>query len=360
MRKQKKIFYYCYDHNRPGGGQKHTYEHVDILNDHGFEAYIVHGRTGFRLTWFNNDTPVLDYRQFASVFNSSSDFVVLPEDLGIKINRFPGKKVIFNKNIFYGFGALGFQSPGINPYLQKDVVAAFAVSDHNAAQLRFAFPELTVLPVHPAVRSEVFQFADLFYKRRQIAYVAKNSNSLAAAYQMFSARAASGHNAGQGWNWILISNKTEAEVAEVLRESFLTVFTSAEEGLGRIPLEAMACGCLVAAFDVGPLRETLPSRYLAPYGDICSLVRWIEEAVACYPVRLSLLQPLVQRGRDMAARYLPRLQQRSVCAAWNKIMDLPNAHAPGKSLLEAMRAYPCDARSEFGGAILDNVVRVRK
>ena len=41
------IFYLAYSHNRPTGGQKNTYRHVDILNELGYRAFIVHHEKNF-------------------------------------------------------------------------------------------------------------------------------------------------------------------------------------------------------------------------------------------------------------------------------------------------------------------------
>ena len=64
--RHRRVFYHCYDDPKPTGGQKHTYQHVDVLNRCGFDAYIVHHTPGFRLTWFDNDTRVIDYAQFCA------------------------------------------------------------------------------------------------------------------------------------------------------------------------------------------------------------------------------------------------------------------------------------------------------
>ena len=66
--------------------------------------------------------------------------------------------------------------------------------------------------------------------------------------------------------WVEIQNKTPAEVAETLRSCHLFMATGFPEGLALPPLEAMACGCLVAgcaglgAWDY--MRQALPGGYL--------------------------------------------------------------------------------------------------
>ncbi len=119
MGKNPTIYYYCYDHNLPSGGQKHTYRHVDILNKNGFDAKVLHTAKNFRLTWFDNTTPVVSYQECVAKMNERRDFLVLPEDLGPRILDFPGRKVIFNKNIFHGFSAFGYEMRATYPTMTE-------------------------------------------------------------------------------------------------------------------------------------------------------------------------------------------------------------------------------------------------
>lgn len=52
------LFFLSPDDNSPVGGIKVLYRHVDILNENGFQAAIVHTKKGFRCTWFENQTRV--------------------------------------------------------------------------------------------------------------------------------------------------------------------------------------------------------------------------------------------------------------------------------------------------------------
>ncbi len=66
--------------------------------------------------------------------------------------------------------------------------------------------------------------------------------------------------------WLEIDGKNPAQVADTLRNSHLFLATGFPEGLGLPPLEAMACGCLVAGFaGLGGwdyMRQALPGGYL--------------------------------------------------------------------------------------------------
>src|SRR5579872_4204043 len=66
-----RIYYLCPDIDRPCGGTKQLYRHVDILNKRGYSAFILHGQQGFRLTWFQNNTPVA-HKSFSQITKSSA------------------------------------------------------------------------------------------------------------------------------------------------------------------------------------------------------------------------------------------------------------------------------------------------
>ena len=60
----------------------------------------------------------------------------------------------------------------------------------------------------------------------------------------------------------------------------ILVFPSLCEGLGLLPLEAAMSGCVVVAFDTGPMSATLPPEYVHRVDDFQSMVRVIEEVCA--------------------------------------------------------------------------------
>src|SRR6185369_4415466 len=99
----RKIFYHCFDTDARGGGQKHTYQHVDILCAHGFDAYVVHEAPGYRLDWFRNETRVISRQEYEALFDPARDYVVLAETVGSDVTSYPGRKIIFNKNLYYLF-----------------------------------------------------------------------------------------------------------------------------------------------------------------------------------------------------------------------------------------------------------------
>lgn len=314
-----RLFYHCYDHNRPSGGQKDTYQHVDVLNRLGYEAYAVHTAPGFRLNWFENTTAVIDAATFRSMHDASLDYVVLPEDLGAAILDYPGKKVVFNKNVYLGCRAL--HPSGVDPYQTPDVVGIMSVSEHNARLLRLAYPGKPISVVRYDVRAERFPFRPLSAKKPQIACLPKAAGQVGVLYHTLRARALSRHNRLSSFKWVVLDGMDERQISKTLEESLVLVFLSIEEGLPRVPLEAMCAGCLVAAYSAGALRECLPRGCGFEYGDIPRLVEYIEEIGARYPDDLPKGDTLVAQRENVASIYSAANQARDVEAAWDGFLS---------------------------------------
>jgi hypothetical protein len=79
------------------------------------------------------------------------------------------------------------------------------------------------------------------------------------------------------------------------------VLTGDEEGLGRLPLEALSCASLVVALD--SVEEVLPQECLVKHGHICTLVSEIEQLIDPLPDRPQYMEPLVGLGRQKAGQY---------------------------------------------------------
>ncbi len=167
--KQPKIFYFCFSDNQSSGGNKEIYKHVDILNKHNYQAFVFHQTNNFNITWFNHHTKIVYLDAFNELFDKERDFLVLPEDVGSDILSFPGNKVIFNQNIYYGFRVFDWQKPAPYPYLHSERRGVLVVSEHNKKYLSFAYPKLDIFRVCCGVDSEKFAFQPLNKKKKQIA-----------------------------------------------------------------------------------------------------------------------------------------------------------------------------------------------
>lgn len=319
---QRKIFYFCFSDNQSSGGNKEIYRHVKILTQHGYQAFVLHTTREFKLTWFNHQVKVVDLDIFKALFSPEKDFIVLPEDLGSDILSFPGNRVIFNQNIYYGFHTFSLSKPLLYPYLCSETKGALVVSEHNRKYLSFAYPSLNIRRVYCGVDSEKFAFQHLKQKKKKIACnPVKRPLDISLLYHLLQSRAEQGLNTLSDYEWVFIENKTELEVAQILQESLLFIFLSKEEGFPLMPLEAIACGCLVVAYNVAPLTEYLPSEFLYEQGNILEIARSIEAITRAFPEQVGQWETTSKTSLDIALQYsLPR-EEESVIGAWKEILQ---------------------------------------
>ncbi len=268
----------CLDENRPYGGIRKLYRHVDLLNRNGFHAEIVHATKGFRCTWFENETPVSYINDDRSALQGQDTVLVVPEVYGPGIAEIcPGlPKVIFNQNGYYTFMQYSFDKADlVTPYRSADVVGVLTVSEDSQNYLKAAFPDIDVQRIHYGIDETLFQFSDA--KKRRIAFMPrKNEHDARQVINMLKFR---GKLAD--WEFVPIEGKSEKEVAAVLHESMIFLSFGHPEGFGLPPAEAMACGCVAVGYHGMGGREFFRPEFSSPvdHGDILSFTLAVEQAI---------------------------------------------------------------------------------
>lgn len=229
--------------------------------------------------------------------------------------------MIFNQNIYYGFHTFSLQKPNLYPYLHPDIRGVLVVSEHNKNYLSCAYPKLDIFRVYCGVDSEKFAFQPLNKKKKKIACnPAKRPLDISLLYHLLQSRSEQGLNVLRDYEWVFIENKTESEVAQIMQESLIFIFLSKEEGFPLMPLEAMACGCLVVAYNVGPLTEYVPSPLLYEPGDILGIASSIETITQSFAQEIGKWETISKTSRDIALQYSLQREAESVIATWSKIL----------------------------------------
>jgi hypothetical protein len=319
MSRTPQIFYYMYS-DGISGGEMDSYHHVDILNDCGYNAYALH-LTGTPHTWFKNQTKVIDGPSFWEIYNPQRDYLVFPEPLGEFISSMPGKKVIFNKNLYKGFKVMGFKPGTVRyPYIESKVVAVFTVSKHNYECLEFAFPEAKLFRMYTRIDCNMFAYKTLPNKKRRIAIVDKTEEPLLVLCNMLKARAHAGLNNLLDYDLTLLRNYTHSQVAEILSDSLMLITVSTYEGLPRVVLEAMASGCIVIGYGSGALKESLIPEYQFEPDDFLAMARCIEDIARAFPDNIDSWESCTAKARTIAEEFSLEKQQKHVIEAWEQIL----------------------------------------
>jgi glycosyltransferase involved in cell wall biosynthesis len=351
------IFYVCPWAEKPTGGIKQIFRHVEALSAAGFDAYAL-VLDSIVPAWFDSSAPVATLKLprpgwiprrswwrknridwLASPVSplvtlqggpragvqrrlGEGDILVLPEYPGkaLKPCGFGAKLAVFNQNAHYTFAGLT-PTDGLQDFLYpRHVMAALAVSQHTRDYLQFAFPSLRVLLTPNGVDTERFFPAAEGARKRQIAFMPRKlPGSLVQVLQMLRSRGAL-----DGWQLRSIDGLDESAVAAALRESAIFLSTCHDEGFGLPPLEAGASGCVVVGYTGQAAREFMLPEHCYPIdqGDVLGFAQTLERVMAEYDRDPSRLTRQAAGYVDfIRERYSKAQEGRQVVAVWNEICD---------------------------------------
>jgi Glycosyl transferases group 1 len=310
------IYALCPDSNRPGGGVRKLYRHVDVLNRNGWRAAVLHRSPGFRCSWFENTTAVAC---FAEVHPQPSDVLLVPEIYGPAIATIkPGiRKVIFNQNChltFHGYPLAKRREPA--PYRHPDTVATLVVSEDSQEYLATVFPGLRVHRLHYGIDRSLFRYAE--DKRPQAAFMPRRGSE--DARQVINALNCGG--ALRNLEVVAIDGRSESETAEMLREALVFFSFSRAEGFGLPPAEAMACGCAVVGFPGFGGREFFRPEHCwpVPEGDVAAFVRTAREMFRLMETDPESVRAMRRRAAEFIAReYSVQREESDIVEFWSSV-----------------------------------------
>ena len=234
-----RILYFCPDFPQPSGGIKTLYRHVQTLVGMGFDAWIVHQKRPFQVTWHGYEAPTLwlsERPRFAP-----QDVLVIPEVMPQVMQqtaRFSGERIVIALSwsptywnlpagqtwSSYGIRRVITKSPLIKEYLGWSMgIEATLISEYVSPDRYF----------HSAAA-----------KRPKISYLTRKERSAAWLHQVLSAKG----EPFTGFEWMPLRELSEDEYARHLRETAVYITTNMQEGMNTSVLEAMACGCLVVGY----------------------------------------------------------------------------------------------------------------
>jgi hypothetical protein len=273
------IYYLSPDPTTAAGGVRVIYRHVDLLNEMGRSAAVVHVRPGFRCTWFENTTRVVSGDE---VVVHPNDVLVVPEYFGPNLDQLPSAppKIIFNQRAYSTFEGIPFGGTAAGaPYADvPGIRSILAVSEDNVAFLQFAFPDIPVELTRQVIDPRIF-FPDASRGRRIGFVTARREREREMLLHVLRSRGLL-----DGWEIVPIFGKTEQETAEILRSCTFFLSFSEGEGFGLPPAEAMACGCYVIGYTGMAGRDFFDPLYCDPVpdGDVLGFAQVVDDAMRRY------------------------------------------------------------------------------
>lgn len=342
------------ENNTPSGGRKFTYHVVDILNDAGIEAWVVHPRDGFRLSWFPNTTKVghclglfpnqrdknwlrkawhfFSQRQASCIQNSSSDMsipievkesdlIVIPETRLDIVHRMPEKnpKIVFNQNSFAMFKHNITDDISLNDFLStSNVNGVITTSDLIFRWQNFALSKLPVFSAQLFIE-DIFCFEK--EKKVQISYMPRRRNSDAqAVMNILRTRGLDKHV-----KFVAIDEMPQKEVARILRETLIFMSFAEREGFGLPSAEAMASGCVVVGYTGNGGEEFFDPEYCFPVqeGELTEFVITIEKILHMNNTQPKRLDDMRLKASDtIKTRYSHENSKQSVIQAFTQVCEM--------------------------------------
>jgi glycosyltransferase involved in cell wall biosynthesis len=320
------VFYLCPDHGTPSGGVRAIYRHVDLLNEAGVDAAVLHHRSGFACRWFEHSTRIVaaDATELGP-----RDVLVVPEIYGPFFDRLPAgpRLVAFNQNAYLTFARLGSGQE----LSYRRFEAAMTVSRDSAEYLRFAFPGLEVSVVENSIDPDFFSVSEELPPRRLAMMPRKRREEADQILRLLGSRL-------DGWEVAEIEGRPEAEVAELLRGSPIFLALGRQEGFGLPAAEAMASGCFVVGFSGFGGRELFDPQSSDPVedGDVLGAAVRLADAIDLYESRPAELREAGSRARKRVIEtWTPAKQRRELLDFFGGMLGTRGAADAAPALVES-------------------------
>jgi glycosyltransferase involved in cell wall biosynthesis len=309
-----RIFYECLDQDKPAGGVRRLYRHVEILRDNGFDAYILHHSRPFRITWFKSMVPVVYSSELADL--SDKDILVIPEG-HIEVMRqtvqLPCRRVVIALNWARIFESLNDGETWLSLGIQH-AIAGSRYEHHFIKETMGMNSSVIASGIDTEFfkpSSEARSCSITYMPRKNPEYAKLIIKAFRSMYPQF------------GWvQFVPIDGISHQEVATVFADSAIFLAHTFPEGLSRKMLEAMACGCVVVGFaGRGSLEcmSHLENSILVDDADILGAATELGSAVGRF---------LDGTDRDMrlaaiktAHRYSHAEEDKTVREFWRKFMS---------------------------------------
>ena len=343
MMKSTKIYFVCPKNKFASGGVKQIYRQVEILQKNGYQAFVLHKKKT-KEKWFQSSAVIksspflfklLKYflsgkklsfskkiklsllkRQSETI--GKNDILVFPEIYGNAIYSVEPevRKIIFNQNCYYTFNTSSINRN--NTCAQESIQTIITVSEDSKNYLEYAFPKSEIHRIRLGINHHIFNYSDK--KEKQICFMPRKlSEDVTQVINILRQRAAS-----KGWKLVSIDNKSEKEVAEIMKQSLIFLSFNHREGFGLPPAEAMACGCFVIGYQGQGSKEYLKAEFSYPIaeGDIISFTKNIERLMHKYE---SDPQSILEKGK-MASdfileTYSLKNEEADILKIWEKILQ---------------------------------------
>lgn len=296
------------------GGIKQIFLLADALRAQGMDA-VVFEEQGRRPDWFPSTAPIVSQGVFTP---RADEILVLPEDQPqiLKIFKdWPQRKVVYAQNQYYGALSL----IDVESFADYGVTHALCCSRSSFDHMRRRHPRVKAHYLPCGIDRNLFRPAES--KKRKILFMPRKRPVEAVFIRDIFRQA---HPECAAWEWVEIGGCSEAETARLMGEAGVFLSLSRMESFGLTPLEAMACGCVVAGFTGLGGREYANERngFWAEEDDFPACARQLSRAIelASLPPENSLRRAYASAADETLGPYTPQVFSEAARQAFAAIL----------------------------------------
>ncbi len=345
---QTTIYFICPNNKFVTGGVKQILRQSQALKEAGYRTSVLIKNNKMKGNWF--ETPIetkynpyffkfvkyLTQKKKLSFFNKlllkylrlishpvkATDILVVPEIYGPKFHIiYPNTNfVVFNQNCYYTFNLYGIKGSLKNlPYDSPKFLANIVASNDGFEYLRYTFPDKQTHKITLGIDEKHFSFAP--GKQKKICYMPRKlSDDVNQVINILKIR-----GLPDGWELVEIDNRSEREVAEIMKKSLIFLSFNHREGFGLPPVEAMACGCYVIGYAGRGGEEYFNPNYskVITEGDIIGFVKQILDVVTKAENDISEIIAMGKTASiEILNRYNINQEKKDTYEIWKKIYQL--------------------------------------
>jgi len=325
----KSIIYICpTNKNRPSGGIKIIYRHVEILSKllpEGVNSKIFHfDDINFQCDWFKHN---VNFKKDSN-FDPTKEFVIIPEVMAVYhariLQKIGVKYGIFVQNGFY----LNIKPK--NNFSDHEIKEAYdkaefiiSYSDEITECVKLTFPKLInkILRINISVDNNQFIYSEKIFKNKEnlITYMPRKKIDHVTKLLFIL-----NQHLPKNWKIKSIDNLRESEVVEFFKKSKIFLSFSEFEGFGLPPVEAALCGNLVIGYtgESGKEYWDLPIFSEVFSGDLRTFANKIIEKIENFEKEKYIFDEFRPHVRRLADKYSIEKEQRSLLSLVDLIKKL--------------------------------------
>ena len=313
---ERRIIYILEPFPFPSGGVAAIYRHVEILTENGLAACVAL-REKPKIDFYQTTAPLLIHGGHLQV--REGDIFVIPEGFVEYMKALTptrAKRLMFCQNQYYlrftADARAGISELGVHGVIASSIAVQSFFHDV------YGIADLPLLPY--AIDPRRFAAAD--DKRRQIAFMPRKLPDdgvfIAATFKRRHPRYAD-------VPWVKIDGATQVEASRIMGESAVFLSLSHKESFGLPPLEALACGCLVAGYhgDGGREYMTAENGWWAETGDWKACVDGLAAALELFDKGGPELDTRRRAGARTVEHYSPDRLKAALLTFWRRELSAP-------------------------------------